>query len=308
MKLVNYYVSNFANSSRVGFILNGQVIDVQHAYQKWLQSQNEDASFAKVTHEMPADPNLFFSLGETVLEKAKLAYDYAKDAGITGLDREEVRLGVPIPEPRKIICVGKNYADHAAEMDSDVPEFPVLFSKFSNALIGPDDDIEKSSATEQLDYEVELAVVIGKEATKVRREEAADYILGFTIGNDISARDLQKRTQQWLQGKTLDRTTPIGPWVVTKDEVGDFSNLAIRSYVNGELRQQSNTGKMIFDVPYLLEFITNLITLQPGDIILTGTPDGVGFAMNPPQFLQDGDVVTLEIENIGKMENKVVER
>ncbi len=162
-----------------------------------------------------------------------------------GYSREEVRLLTPVPEPSKIICIGKNYADHAAEMKSDVPEYPVLFAKFANSLIGPEDVIEKSPKTSQLDYEVELTAVIGKEASRVKRENALKYIAGYTIGNDISARDLQTRTPEWLQGKTLDRSTPVGPWIVTADEVGDPGDLTIQSQVNGNVRQSSSTSKLI---------------------------------------------------------------
>src|SRR5699024_10804952 len=142
-------------------------------------------------------------------------------------------------------------------------------------LIGPEEEIQKTALTEKLDYEVELTIVIGREATEIKREDALNYVAGYTIGNDTTARDLQKRTPQWLQGKAIDRTTPIGPWVVTPDEIGDPANLSIRSFVNGEKRQESNTSKLIFDIPYLIEFISNLITLEPGDLIMTGTPDGV---------------------------------
>src|SRR5699024_8082586 len=216
---------------------------------------------------------------------------------------DDVTIGTPVPHPSKIICVGKNYADHAEEMDSDIPKTPVLFAKFSNALIGPEDRVEKSPHTNKLDYEVELAVVIGKTASGITKHEAYDYIAGYTIANDVSARDMQKRTLQWLQGKSHDRSTPVGPWIVTPDEVRDPHNLSICSYVNGEKRQDSNTSKLIFDLPYLLEFITSFMTLVPGDILLTGTPDGVAAGMPSPMFLQDGDQVTLEIETIGEMEN-----
>ena len=198
--------------------------------------------------------------------------------------------------------------EHAAEMESDIPEFPVLFTKYATTLLGPEDDIEKTPLTEKLDYEVELTLVIGKTAKEVKKENAYDYIGGYTIGNDTTARDIQKRTVQWLQGKAIDRTSPIGPWVVTPDEIKDPANLNVRTYVNGEKRQDSNTSKLIFDIPFLIEFISHLITLEPGDLIMTGTPDGVGAAMNPPQFLQPGDVVTLEIDNIGKLENKIIDR
>src|SRR5699024_6039845 len=179
---------------------------------------------------------------------------------------------------------------------SHIPEFPVLFAKFNNALVGPEDAIEKTPDTQKLDYEAELAIVVGKEASQVSQKDAYDYIAGYTIGNDISARDLQKRTPQWLQGKSLDRSTPIGPWIVTTDEISNPENINVRSFVNGELRQQSNTSHFIFNIPFLIEFISHLITLKPGDLIFTGTPDGVGMGMNPQQFLKSGDIVTLEVD------------
>ncbi|PAV27748.1 2-hydroxyhepta-2,4-diene-1,7-dioate isomerase [Virgibacillus profundi] len=308
MKLVSYKLRNSPGDYRIGCMFEEKVIDLQDAYRKLLLSKQEKDSNT-IDHIFPASPESFYSIGSSVIAKAREAYDYIKENNEEDvfLTKEEIILDTPNPNPSKVICVGKNYADHVAEMASDIPEFPVLFAKFNNAIIGPDDAIEKSSFTKKLDYEVELAVVIGKEASHVSKEDALNYIAGYTIGNDISARDLQKRTPQWLQGKTLDRSTPIGPWVVTIDEIEDPASLSIRSYVNGEERQSSNTSHLIFDIPYLIEFISNLITLKPGDIILTGTPDGVGFAMKPPQFLKDGDVVALEIEKIGRMENRVIE-
>lgn len=309
MKVVSYKLKNKPGNYRVGFLLDEEVADMQEAWRNLMLSRGEKALANAIDQFLPAEPAAFFSIGERGMNKAKEAYKYImknKEETVY-LTKEEIQLSTPIPNPSKIICIGKNYADHAAEMGGDIPEFPVLFSKFSNAIIGPEDSIEKSKATEKLDYEVELAVVIGKQTSKVSQDEALDYIAGYTIGNDISARDLQKRTPQWLQGKTLDRSTPIGPWIVTSDEIDDPSNLKISSYVNGEKRQSSTTRQLIFDIPFLIEFISNLITLNPGDIILTGTPDGVGFAMDPPQFLQAGDVVTVEVEKIGRMENKVRE-
>src|SRR5699024_5483285 len=181
-------------------------------------------------------------------------------------------------------------------------------SKFPNALIGPEDNIHKSKQTDKLDYEVELTIVIGKEASQVKQEDAYDYIAGYTIGNDTTARDIQKRTLQWLQGKTMDHTSPFGPWVVLKEDIPAPDQLEVRTFVNDELRQQSNTNKLIFDIPFLIEFISGLITLQPGDMIMTGTPEGVGAGMNPPTFLEDGDIVRLEIDQIGSLVNTVVQK
>ncbi|WP_067727148.1 fumarylacetoacetate hydrolase family protein [Oceanobacillus damuensis] len=309
MKLLSYQTKG-ADSWKMGFMLEDKVIDLHTAYQRMLISKSETGASPASEQDIPNDPAAFFAGGDHLIEKAKEAYNHLLHTDNREgfcFDREEVTLGAPVPSPSKIICIGKNYADHVAEMQSEIPNYPVLFAKFANALIGPEDAIEKTASTEKLDYEVELTIVIGKKASKVNKEDALDYIAGYSIGNDTSARDLQKRTPQWLQGKTLDRTTPIGPWVVTADEVGDPSNLSIKSYVNGEERQSSNTSHLIFGVPFLIEFISDLITLNPGDIIMTGTPDGVGFAMNPPQFLKDGDTVTLEIEKVGTMENVVKE-
>jgi acylpyruvate hydrolase len=303
MKLVSYRMKDKEGTQRVGVFINESVVDLQEAYRIHNQEWEEE-----LDRILPADPTAFFKIGKPVLEKAKEVYTYLEEnklANVQRMSRDEVILGTPIPEPSKIICVGRNYVEHAQEMKSDIPEYPVLFAKFANALIGPEDAIEKTPLTEKLDYEVELTVVIGKEASQVKKEEALDYIAGYTIGNDISARDLQKRTPQWLQGKSVDKSTPVGPWVVTADEISDPGKLDVRCYVNGELRQSSNTEKFIFDVPFLVEFISNLITLKPGDIIMTGTPNGVAFGMESPIFLHDGDVVALEIENIGRMENRV---
>lgn len=309
MKLVSYKLKNKPGAFRIGYVEDGKVIDLQEGYCKLLISKNDADAVSTIDYLLPSDPVAFYSLGKIAINRAKESYAYVskhRDDSVM-FTEAEVSFGTPISNPSKIICVGKNYAEHAQELKSDVPDLPVLFAKFSNALIGPEDNIEKSRLTEKLDYEAELALVIGKEASQVKREDALDYIAGYTIGNDISARDMQKRTPQWLQGKTHDRSTPIGPWVVTADEVGNPQDLSIRSFVNGEKRQESHTSHMIFNVPFLIEFISSFVTLKPGDIILTGTPEGVGLGMNPPQFLSDGDVVAVEIEKIGKLENTVVD-
>ncbi|WP_337017582.1 fumarylacetoacetate hydrolase family protein [Oceanobacillus massiliensis] len=307
MKLVSYKKKNGDDDWRIGCIHQDSVIDLQASYRVMLLSENGEEALPPLNEVFPSNSSDFFLRGIDLIEKANQAYDHIVENNMEAhfIKRETVTLGNPVPSPSKIICVGKNYADHVAEMQSEIPKYPVLFAKFTNALIGPEDAIEKSPSTEKLDYEAELVIVIGKQASKVKKENAGDYIAGYTIGNDTSARDLQKRTPQWLQGKSLDRSTPIGPCVVTGDELGDASSLAIKSYVNGEERQSSTTSNLIFDIPFLMEFISDLITLNPGDIIMTGTPDGVGFAMDPPQFLKDGDRVTIEIERIGRMENTV---
>lgn len=207
--------------------------------------------------------------------------------------------------PGKIICVGHNYRDHILEMGRQLPENPVVFAKFANTVIGPQDDIPFYPISEQLDYEAEFAFVVGKKAKGVSREEALDYVAGYTIANDITYRDIQRRTLQWLQGKTVDGTAPMGPWLVTTDELPNPSGLEMVLTVNGEERQRANTDNLVFDVPHLVEFLSNLMTLEPGDIVLTGTPGGVGFARDPQVFLRDGDVVKIEIDKIGVLENRV---
>src|SRR5690625_1915908 len=310
MKLVSYRLQQ-NESYRIGCIEDNQVIDLQESYRQYLLSKGQYDKIKHIDELLPVEPNIFFSIGEAAIKRAKLAYKYisenVKDSSAV-IERKQVVLGPPQPKPGKIICVGRNYVEHAHEMKGDVPEHPVLFAKFPNALIGPEDSIEKTPLTDKLDYEVELVVVIGKEARRVKKKDAYEYVAGYTIGNDTTARDLQKRTPQWLQGKSIDKTTPIGPWIVTKDEINNPDQLRVSTYVNGEKRQESNTEKFIFDLPYLIEFISELMTLEPGDIILTGTPEGVAAGMAEPNFLQVGDIVTLEIEQIGTLENKVVKQ
>jgi len=207
--------------------------------------------------------------------------------------------------PGKIICVGHNYRDHILEMGRELPENPVIFAKFANTIIGPEDDIPLYPISEQLDYEAEFAFIVGKRARGVKRDRALDYVAGYTIANDVTYRDIQRRTLQWLQGKTVDGTAPMGPWIVTADEMGNPGGLEMVLTVNGEERQRANTDNLVFDVPRLVEFLSNLMTLEPGDVVLTGTPGGVGFARNPQVFLKDGDVVRIEIDKIGVLENKV---
>jgi 2-keto-4-pentenoate hydratase/2-oxohepta-3-ene-1,7-dioic acid hydratase in catechol pathway len=213
-----------------------------------------------------------------------------------------------VPRPDKIICVGLNYRDHAAESNLAVPEEPVLFAKFNNSLICPGAPIRLPKvAPDRVDYEAELAVVIGRRATHVAPERALDFVAGYMCANDVSARDLQMRGGQWLRGKAIDTFLPIGPWLVTRDEVRDPQNLRIRCTVNGEVLQDSNTREMIFGVAKLVSVISHTITLVPGDVICTGTPSGVGFARKPPRFLSPGDEVTVSIEGLGDLTNTVVD-
>ncbi|MFP7226395.1 fumarylacetoacetate hydrolase family protein, partial [Priestia filamentosa] len=195
--------------------------------------------------------------------------------------------------------------EHILEMKRELPPHPVVFAKFANTIIGPQDDIPFHPISEQLDYEAEFTFVIGKRARNVLQEEALDYVAGYSIVNDVTYRDIQRRTIQWLQGKTVDGSAPMGPWLVTSDELKDPSGLEVVLTVNGEERQRSNTENLVFSVQYLVEFLSGLMTLEPGDVILTGTPGGVGVARNPQSFLKDGDIVKIEIDQIGILENRV---
>lgn len=209
--------------------------------------------------------------------------------------------------PAAILCIGLNYREHAAESGSEIPLHPVLFIKNPNALNHPGAPIELPDKSDQVDYEAELVIVIGKTAKNVTRAQALDYVFGYTCGNDVSARDWQrdktKSGGQWCRGKSFDGFCPLGPWIVTKDEIPNPNSLAIRSILNGQTMQNSNTSDMIFDVPALIESLSSTMTLSPGTVILTGTPPGVGFARKPPVFLKKGDTIRIEIEKIGALEN-----
>ena len=222
------------------------------------------------------------------------------------VDRKSVRLGAPIPKPGLILCVGLNYKDHATEQGLEWPKTPLLFGKSSNCATGPDDTIEYPEGIEQLDYEVELGVVIGKTAKKVPAAKALEYVAGYTVVHDVSARCAQFGDKQWFRGKSCDTFAPFGPALVTPDEVGDHANLKLSCKVNGEVRQNSNTNQLIHTVPNIIEYVTRTMTLSPGDVIATGTPSGVGVFFKPPKLLKRGDVVELEIEKLGKLTNKVV--
>lgn len=218
----------------------------------------------------------------------------------------EVKYGPPVPRPGKILCIGQNYADHCREQNVPLPEIPELFCKFPTSIIGRGDAIVLHKATTKVDYEVELGIVIGKRGKNIPKARAMEHVFGYTIFHDVSARDLQFKSKQWTRGKSPDTFAPIGPWLVTRDEVRNPHKLAIRTWLNGQLMQDSNTANLVFGVPALVEFLSQTITLEPGDLIATGTPPGVGCFRKPPVFLKPGDVVRMEIAGLGTLENPVV--
>lgn len=235
--------------------------------------------------------------------------DRARAAAENGLPRPlaDVRLLAPIPRPPKIVCIGVNYADHAAEAGRALPRWPSVFLKAPSCVVGPGDPIVRPPTTERLDYEIELAVVIGKTAKSVSRDDAMQYVAGYTIMNDVSARDLQLgKDGGVILGKNFDSSAPMGPALVLADEIPDPTNLRLRTWVNDEPRQDASTHTLIFDIPAIIAFLTQQLTLEPGDIIATGTPAGVGLGMSPQVWLEPGDVIRMEIEGIGVLENHVV--
>jgi 2-keto-4-pentenoate hydratase/2-oxohepta-3-ene-1,7-dioic acid hydratase in catechol pathway len=218
----------------------------------------------------------------------------------------DVILKAPILHPEKLIGIGLNYRDHAEESKVPIPKSPLLFGMYANAIVGPEATIVIPSATSQVDYEAELAVVIGARALRVSIDDALNYVAGYTIVNDVSARDLQFGEKQWTRGKSIDTFAPMGPCLATRSELGNGDGLYVRCRVNGELLQNSNTRNLIFNVPALVSHISQTMTLEPGDVISTGTPSGVGYVRKPPIFLKQGDVVEIEIEGVGVLRNRVV--
>ena len=250
---------------------------------------------------------------QEVLKCYDLATDFitpAREAVESGVlptvEIADVKLQAPVPRPGKIICIGLNYMDHVLESGAEVPRAPLIFSKFDTCVAASEDPILLPVGSEQVDFEAELAVVIGRRAKNVRLEDAMDHVFGYTNFNDVSARDMQFADGQWQRGKSCDTFAPFGEYVATKDEIPDPHNLRIQFRLNGETMQDSNTNQLIFKVPELIEYLSRSITLEPGDIIATGTPPGVGFARKPPIFLKDGDVCEVEIEGLGVLINPVV--
>lgn len=224
------------------------------------------------------------------------------------LDADSVVYGPCVTRPEKLICVGLNYRKHAEETNAKIPEYPILFNKFNNTLTGHGHDVELPVTSKEVDYEAELAIVIGRPTKHVSEEEALDYVFGYCVVNDLSARDLQLRTNQWMLGKVCDGFSPLGPELVTADEIADPNNLRISCHVNGEQRQNSNTSDMIFNCKQIISYLSRHLTLKPGDVILTGTPEGVVLGYPPEKrvYLQPGDVVTVSIEKLGSITNKMV--
>jgi len=251
---------------------------------------------------LPAEMTDLLVGGEGALDRASVA---ARSAA-RRLPLEAVDLLAPVPRPPKVLALGLNYAAHVAEMRRPPPEHQVWFNKQRTCVVGPGAGIEIPAVSDMVDYEGELAFVIGRPARHVPAAEAASFIAGFTVMNDVSVRDWQARTPTWTLGKSFDTHGPLGPWIVTGDEVGEPSGRRLRTWVNDELRQDASTGDMLFDCGAMVELLSTACSLEPGDVITTGTPPGVGASFDPPRWLRPGDVVRIEIEGIGVLENPVV--
>jgi 2-keto-4-pentenoate hydratase/2-oxohepta-3-ene-1,7-dioic acid hydratase in catechol pathway len=257
-----------------------------------------------------ADPEM----PSTVRELLELGPEWQRRAwgalakGAVRHDPAHVRVLAPVPDPQKVICIGLNYRDHAAESGVPVPTEPVLFSKFPSSLIGHGAPIVLPKVSQEVDYEAELVVVIGRKGRHIPRERAREYVGGYAVGHDVSARDwqLNKPNKQWLAGKSFDTFAPVGPQLVTPDDVPDPQNLGIRLRLNGRTMQDSSTSQLVFGVDELIAYISQICTLEPGDLIFTGTPPGVGMARKPPVWLKPGDIVEVEIDKLGMLKNTVV--
>ncbi len=282
MKLATF---THCGSTRIGVVEGDEVIDL-----------------AEAAPELPREMTALFEAPPSALDRARRAAAETR----TRIPLDDVHLEAPIRRPPKILAVGLNYADHVAESGLKAPGHPSIFNKQSTSVTGPYDPVHLPRASQALDYEGELGLVIGKRCRHVPRGRASEVVAGYLVVNDVSVRDWQFHTPTMTMGKSFDTHCPTGPWIVTADEVGDPHCLGLRTWVDGELRQDSNTKELIFDCFAIIEYLSTAFTLEPGDLISTGTPAGVGIAMKPPRLLVAGDVVRIEVERIGQIENPVI--
>ena len=300
MKLLTYIQDE---QQLVGALLDdATVLEVKAAADAFASPRKVDASSLKT----------FVEQGDDAVQTVRILLDEAREYRKSWEDwgflfpLASLKLVAPIPNPSKVVAIGQNYIDHCREQNAPIPERPIIFAKFPTSVIGHGDAITwPPDLTKEVDYEAELGVVIGKRARCVRKEDAFDYVAGYLNANDVSARDLQFGEKQWVRGKSLDTFCPLGPYLVTKDEIPDPHNLRIRATLNGNVMQDSNTSNLIFRIPELIEFASAAFTLLPGDILLTGTPPGVGVFRAPKVLMQPGDTITIEVEGLGALTNPV---
>jgi 2-keto-4-pentenoate hydratase/2-oxohepta-3-ene-1,7-dioic acid hydratase in catechol pathway len=296
-RLVSYRPDHTAPTWRAGVASNNALIDLS-GYTAATSHSVGSESYRSVRAYLSASPNE----QEQILAWAARQLDEGEQV----LSLDEVELGPPVPDPEKIVCLGLNYPEHAAEAELDIPPVPTFFAKFRNSLVGPTSPVILPAASHFIDYEGELVVVIGKRCKYVAEQEALVYVAGYTVCNDVSARDLQMQTSQWTAGKAIDTFAPMGPGIVLAADIPDPQALLLTTRVNGEVVQHESTSQMIFSVAATIAFLSSFMTLEPGDLIATGTPSGIGARRQPPLFLHPGDIVEVEIERIGTIRNQMV--
>lgn len=290
MKIVTFKDKSDAKKYRIGaFVSENEIVDLTALVSNKSLTANEVLDC--------------FDLENEFFEKAKTAIE---TNDLPKINRDEIEICAPVPRPGKIICIGLNYRDHAEESGMPIPKSPIIFSKFGICAIGANEAILLPKGSEQVDYEAELAFVVGRRAKNISASDAMNYVFGYANFNDVSARDFQFADGQWTRGKSCDTFAPFGEFVATKDEIENPHELKIQFRLNGKTLQNSNTKELIFKIPEIIQFLTQSITLEPGDVIATGTPPGVGFARKPPIFLKDGDTAEVEIEGLGILRNRVL--
>lgn len=300
MRLMSYHRIAATNRPSYGFELDGTVVDLPASLIAFGLSDAPPPTLLDFIQQ--DEPGI--AAAEEVLSRVGGGTPASLPEGTTS-PLSGVRFLPPLPNPSKMIAVGRNYGDHIQELGINPPEFPKLFAKYPCNAIGHHEQIIRPGRTQSLDYEAELAFVIGRPARNVAYAEAMDYVFGYTVANDLSARDIQFKDEQVTLAKNFRTFAPMGPYLVSADDVEDPADLGIRLWVNGQLRQDSNTSNLVFDIPYLISFISSVMDLEIGDVVLTGTPGGVGYGMTPPGFLRPGDQVRIELEQVGVLENPV---
>jgi acylpyruvate hydrolase len=301
MRLVTYSIMGV---SSIGIQLENEILDIPEAASRFgrryhIHGQNFPRRMIDLL-SWPAGLDVVQQISETYHNTEQTERPMTHQLS-------DVRIEAPIQRPGKIIGLGLNYRDHANETGRQVPNFPVIFAKFPTSVVGPESEIPIPSVTKKLDWEVELGIIIGQSCKNISPDAALDYVAGYTVLNDLSARDLQKEKDgQWVEGKSLDGLCPMGPCIVTTDELGEGSDLKLKTLVNGVEKQSSSTSNLIFGVRDIISHLSKRFTLEPGDVIASGTPSGVGFARSPPEFLQSGDFVEVSIEKIGVLKTKII--
>ena len=310
MRLASYVQ---AGEDRLGAVLDGTYVDLNRAYASLRRSTGSATPQADADAAVPADILAFLTVGSSAVQGSAEALDHVASLGdeaarrnLLVADADAVKLLPPVPRPPKMICIARNYAEHAREAGFEISEIPIVFPRFSATLVAHGEPVVRPTVSDQLDWEGELAIVIGRPGRAIKHADAIDYVAGYTIFNDITVRDYQFRVTQYTAGKNFRYTGPLGPYLVLKDEVKDPDALDITLEVNGDTKQSANTSDMIYDVGTIIEHISEWIDLEPGDVIPTGTPAGVGFKRNPPEFLVPGDTVSVAVQGLGTLSNPVI--